>query len=848
MTDGTSLSWNDIGSFSALRASISDDLEVGDGIFYTNVGSQSYQFGGTGTASFLGPITLIDDTTDAFLIASSGYAGGDDYALFTVDTSNERVGIGTTSPDYRFHVYAEGGEAEANMMLESGYNNATDDVVFYFRRTYAGSNIGDWNDIGYLTFQSVNDNATPENINYAYIGGSTVDVSDGTEDAQLTFNVMKDGTGTSVFGIRGSEVYIDATNTNFGIGDTSPDFGIESTASNSSNGWFAITSDEAGANNGDIFVIDENEYVGIGINSPTSLLHVFGASTSLNFLTIGTASISNDLYVDGTIYGDGSGISGVSSDPAGNDGQIQYKDGTVMGGAAQFYYDDTNDYIGIWTSTPSTELSILGTASISEDLWASGAFQFGGGETEATVSYSRLGQNTTSYTLSNADDLLISGDLEVDGTAYFTSSSVGIGTLGAPSYSLSIDGTASVSGNFWVENAVLGVSDDGNDLLFGYQAGNVLAVDGENNTFLGYQTGLNTTTGDDNVFIGHLAGNENIDGYSNTAIGSGAGFAGASGTDNTFVGYQAGYDNTVVRNTFIGAYAGWDTTNGNENTFLGAAAGYSNTNGEDNVLVGYRAGYLSATQSFNTFVGFEAGYQASSSYNTFVGYQAGYSGSNAQGTGYETFLGHQAGFSSTTGYENTFLGSFAGYDNATGQANTFVGRSAGANSTGDANTFVGRAAGYTTIGGSYNTFMGTDAGYFNQTGEMNLILGYNAGYTGTDIDYNTLVGYRAGEDVTGDSNVMLGYMVGEGQTSIDNMLYIDNSNTATPLLHGSFASDSLTIYDYLGVRDASPSYAFTVDGTASISDDFFVTGDDVLFQPFADSAEAFSYFWLVFGR
>jgi hypothetical protein len=75
--------------------------------------------------------------------------------------------------------------------------------------------------------------------------------------------------------------------------------------------------------------------------------------------------------------------------------------------------------LGIGTITPSTELSVVGTASISQDLWASGSFQFGGGEGIATTSYSKLGSSTTGHSLSDADDLMIGGELEVNETAYF---------------------------------------------------------------------------------------------------------------------------------------------------------------------------------------------------------------------------------------------------------------------------------------------------------------------------------------------------------------------------------------------------------------------------------------------
>jgi len=87
-------------------------------------------------------------------------------------------------------------------------------------------------------------------------------------------------------------------------------------------------------------------------------------------------------------------------------------DGTV-------YFDGDVAIKGTGTEEPATEFSVVGTASISEDLWASGSFQFGGGEAMPTVSYSRLGSATTGHSLSNSNDLLISGNTETNGTAYF---------------------------------------------------------------------------------------------------------------------------------------------------------------------------------------------------------------------------------------------------------------------------------------------------------------------------------------------------------------------------------------------------------------------------------------------
>ena len=83
-------------------------------------------------------------------------------------------------------------------------------------------------------------------------------------------------------------------------------------------------------------------------------------------------------------------------------------------------------YVGSRHHHPPYKLEVQGTASAS-NLLTIGGLQVAGG---ASQSYSRFGTNSaTNSALSAANDLLISGDLEVDGFAFF-------------------DGGASVSGNF----------------------------------------------------------------------------------------------------------------------------------------------------------------------------------------------------------------------------------------------------------------------------------------------------------------------------------------------------------------------------------------------------------------
>jgi len=121
------------------------------------------------------------------------------------------------------------------------------------------------------------------------------------------------------------------------------------------------------------------------------------------------------------------------------------------------------------------------------------------------------------------------------------------------------------------------------------------------------------------------------------------------------------------------------------------------------------------------------------------------------------FIGYASGKANTTGNNNSFLGYQAGYSNTEGYDNIFLGKGAGySNTTGHHNTFVGKSSGYSNISGLYNTFIGIGTGFYNTTGSGNVFLGYLAGYNETG----------------------------------SNKLYIDNSNTSSPLIYGDFTDGS----------------------------------------------------------
>ena len=248
---------------------------------------------------------------------------------------------------------------------------------------------------------------------------------------------------------------------------------------------------------------------------------------------------------------------------------------------------------------------------------------------------------------------------------------------------------------------------------------------------------------------------QGLEGASNTFYGSGAGANLVSGT----------YD------TFLGAAAGYNTVSGNRNNFFGFAAGYANTTGSQNNFFGQGAGYSNVGGCFNNFQGYAAGYyNTSGQYNCFIGYSAGIM--NTVGA-YNTFIGSNAGYSGINGGSNVFIGNQAGYSNVSGDFNVLIGNVAGSSST-----------------GNYNTNIGHRAGELN-TGIQNVFIGDWAGRNNT----------------TGSSNIFIGNEAGSGTVGND-MLIIDNTSTANPLIFGNFSTNRV------GINNGSPGWMFVV-GTAN---------------------------------
>ncbi|HLF64605.1 MAG TPA: tail fiber domain-containing protein [Saprospiraceae bacterium] len=299
-----------------------------------------------------------------------------------------------------------------------------------------------------------------------------------------------------------------------------------------------------------------------------------------------------------------------------------------------------------------------------------------------------------------------------------------------------------------------------------------------NAVLIGENAGLNNGL-NDNVAIGFEAMKDNTSGFFNTALGSASLRSNTSGSRNIAIGYASldantsGADNVSIGNSALG-----ENSSGNANIAVGGLSLEKNTSGNENTAIGFLVLNKNTTASYNTGLGSKALFlNTTGGFNTAVGY--GVLRNNTIGNS-NTGIGYDALESNSMGEENTGLGHHALWQNTTGTKNTAVG---------------GRAAGLNTIG-EHNVVLGVFANYYNEEGSNNTIIGYNAGMGSSQHDKS--------------GNVFIGYQAGMSDTT-DNKLYIENSNSTSPLIYGDFDTDLLRVNGTFNINNA---YSFpSTDGS-----------------------------------
>ncbi|MDO8716111.1 MAG: hypothetical protein Q7J73_04815, partial [Dehalococcoidales bacterium] len=491
------------------NASISQNFEVGSaGTAYIGIGNAGVRItdDGDGAITFLGlgngndeDLTInLDDTANEIDFTTSTGVSRLDFNPFTGEFAS--LQIDTTSTGVSLDTDGDG------MLIIAGTGAGQDeDLRFNFDDTANEVTVTTNTGVTRVLFSSIN---VSTSLNFEATGYASVsayfgagvngagDCNDGAETIRWTTTGLF-SCGTLTGGT--------------GVDITTDDFTFDSTE-------IEATTWGAGGNTSNLWTFN------LSTGDPTLNWTQSGATLSLNFEALGYASASAFYAQAGTALlpsftfnnDPNTGLYRVAADQL----------GFSTGGAQRFQITST----GV---SSSVDFEVTGGfASISGELNLKGGLEVAKGAA-TDVAYSRFGTTEAGNALiTAANDLLISGDLELDGKAFF-------------------DGTASVAGNFEVGTSDLFVNTTGigvntSDLSVALEVAGAASISGRLDLFsnASISGSFNISVADARAFVVKDAGGtaETIFSVDTTASATDAGIditAGASQTGNLLNFYDS---------------------------------------------------------------------------------------------------------------------------------------------------------------------------------------------------------------------------------------------------------------------------------------------------------------------
>lgn len=516
----------------------------------------------------------------------------------------------------------------------------------------------------------------------------------------------------------------------------------------------------------------------------------------------------------------------------------------------RIYQADITDKVGIGKTTPTEMLDVSGNINFPLSSPSTGTIKQHGNVIFHTYdsydlqSNTFLGKESGNFTNTSYENTAVGFEAMTHlGAGSYWNTAVGSNALHA-----NIDGTTntaigaySLAANTtgW-ENTAIGHnslrSNTEGELNCAMGEGALEAnTTGSGNTAIGNETLLRNTTGHNNTTLGNWAMYDMKTGNKNIGIGYYAALNFLRGSNNiiicdscettdTTANYQLNIGNAIKgsldpanRYAIIegSLYVNGDAEiNGHfeisKNIKLSASTSlagqilqdgsrifhtYTDNASQPNIFIGLNAGNFTTTGNFNNTIGNNAlAANTTGAYNFAGGSNAALS--NTEGS-YNMAIGVNALYYNKTGTNNVAIGYGAQYgislDNVSSSVS--IGTEAGLNNMGDGNIAIGTNAmsGGGSSTGADNVCIGALVMYPKTTGSRNVGIGKEALRQVTSGTYNVAIGFQAGYSITtGQSNVMLGYNAGKNWTG-SNGLFIDNSDTDTPLIGGDFDANTVTI-------------------------------------------------------
>jgi len=384
------------------------------------------------------------------------------------------------------------------------------------------------------------------------------------------------------------------------------------------------------------------------------------------------------------------------------------------------------------------------------------------GSANIAMGYFALRNTTAHNNIAIGKDAMESNDAGSKGIAIGTSAMANLGNTTTPFENL---------------NVAIGYESLKGSSVFADNTGN-------SNTAVGYQTLLNNAKGSDNSVFGTNALKSNTNASGNIAIGKNTLFsqnfinAGAEyESGNTAIGLGALYNTNSTTNSNgrynigIGRFALSNNATGSSNIALGNSAlggawtGLGTMTGDGNIAIGGAAIKSISTGSNNIALGsLSLNYNSVGAENISIGKDAlFYSTAQSGGTVIGTRAMQNYGITSTPGTNDNVA---IGYEAMRGNASSMYNQ----------NTALGYQSMTAIVSGSNNTANGYQSLFSNVSGAANTAFGDGALRT----------------NISGSNNIAIGYQAGYSETG-SNKLYIENSNSATPLIYGEFDNDLIRI-------------------------------------------------------